>query len=193
MLRSFIAVEVPPHIQQAIARQTASLQRMLPKPVVRWVAAQNVHLTLQFLGDVSPANLDLLAQALQSEAASHPSFAVTAGQIGAFPTPRRPRVIWVGLDAPAALLSLQRGIQTVTARMGYPPEERGFSPHLTIGRVRQNASAAELHMIQSALEGTQVGELGSFSVEAVAVFKSDLQPSGPVYTRLYSLPLAANL
>jgi 2'-5' RNA ligase len=192
MLRSFIALEVPPHIQKVIASQTASLQRTLPRPLVRWVVEHNVHLTLQFLGDVSPANLDLLAQALRSEAAGHPTFEVSVGQVGAFPTPRRPRVIWVGLDAPAALLSLHRGIQTVTARMGYPPEERTFSPHLTIGRVRQNASAAELHRIQAALEGTQVGALGGFRVEAVVVFKSDLQPPGPLYTRLHSLPLAAN-
>lgn len=192
MLRSFIALEVPPHIQKAIAAQTESLQRTLPRPLVRWVAAHNIHLTLQFLGDVSPANLDLLAQALRSEAASHPAFEVSVGQVGAFPTPRRPRVIWVGLNAPAALLSLHRGIQTVTARMGYPPEERTFSPHLTIGRVQQNASAAELHKIQAALEGTQVGALGSFRVEAVVVFKSDLQPPAPVYTRLHTLPLAAN-
>lgn len=191
MLRSFIALEVPPHIQKAITTQTAGLQRTLPRPLVRWVAEHNIHLTLQFLGDVSPANLDLLAQALRTEATGHPAFEASVGQVGAFPTPRRPRVIWAGLDAPAALLSLHRGIQTVTARMGYPPEERSFSPHLTIGRVRQNASAAELHRIQAALEGTRVGALGSFSVEAVVIFKSDMQPPGPVYTRLHTLPLAS--
>ncbi len=190
MFRSFIALEVPPHIQKAITTQTAGLQRTLPRPLVRWVPEHNIHLTLQFLGDVSPANLDLLAQALRTEAAGHPAFEVSVGQVGAFPTPRRPRVIWVGLDAPPALLSLHRGIQTVTARMGYPPEERTFSPHLTIGRVRQNASAAELHRIQTALEETHVGALGNFRVETLVIFKSDLQSAGPVYTRLHAFRLA---
>ncbi len=192
MLRSFIALEIPAPIQQTIAGQTAGLQKALPRPLVRWVAAQNIHLTLQFLGDVSPANLELLAQALRIEAAAHPAFEVSVGGLGAFPTPRRPRVIWVGMNAPAALFSLRRGIQTITARLGYPPEERAFSPHLTIGRVNQNASTADLRRIQAALEKTQVDTLGSFSVQAVTLFKSDLQPGGSVYTRLYTLPLSAN-
>lgn len=189
MVRSFIAVEIPPEIQLAIARNTAALQQALPRPVVRWVSPQNIHLTLQFLGDILTANLEQLAEALRTEAAAHPAFAASVGDIGAFPTPRRARVLWVGLEAPACLVSLLRGVERVTTRMGYPPEARKFSPHLTIGRVNQNASAEDLQRIRVALEQARVATLGAFRVEAVHIFKSDLRPTGPVYTRLYSLPL----
>lgn len=189
MLRSFIAVEIPLEIQQAIARSTASLQKSLPKPLIRWVAPQNIHLTLQFLGDVSPANLERLADALKVEAAAHTAIEVLVVKTGAFPTPRRARVIWVGLEAPAALSALHRGVEAVTTRLGYPSEERRFSPHLTIGRVNQNAAAADLQKIYAVLQQTDIGILGRFQVKAIHLFKSDLSPSGPAYARLYSLPL----
>ncbi len=189
MLRAFIALEIPHFLRQAIAEQTAALRQALPRPLVRWVAPENIHLTLQFLGDVSPTHLDLLIRTLQAEAASHRPCELTIEQIGAFPTIRRPRVIWIGVTAPPALLSLQRGMQAAMSRLGYSPDEKKFSPHLTIGRVNQNASAAELRRIQASLEKTQVGTLGTFRAESISLFKSDLQPDGPIYTCLQRLPL----
>ena len=189
MLRSFIAVELPPEIQKAIARSTAGLQKALPKPLVRWVAQQNIHLTLKFLGDVSNTNLELLAEGLRGEAVQHPAFSLTVGGLGAFPNARRARVVWIGLEAPPGLASLQHGVEGVAARLGYPLEERPFSPHLTIGRVGQGASAADLARIRTALEATPVGQLGEVLVDALHIFKSDLQPTGSVYICLYAIPL----
>jgi len=189
MLRSFIAIEIPTDVQDAMDRSTAALKKALARPLVRWVAAHNVHLTLKFLGDVSPANLELLAQALKFEAGQHASFSLSIGGLGVFPNLRRPRIVWIGIEAPAALQALQRGIEAAAARLGYEPENRPFSPHLTIGRVNQNASAAEVQQIRAALEQTRVGALGAVTVEAVQIFKSDLQPGGAVYTNLYTLPM----
>jgi len=189
ILRSFVAVEIPAEIQNALASSSAPLQTALPKPLVRWVAPQNVHLTLKFLGDVSPANLERLAEALKVEAAEHETFTISVSGLGAFPNPRRARIIWIGLDAPAALLALLRGVEAVTSRLGYASEERPFSPHLTIGRVRQNVSGADLQQVRYALEGTSIGALGTFRVDAVHIFKSDLKPGGSVYTHLYTLPM----
>jgi RNA 2',3'-cyclic 3'-phosphodiesterase len=189
MVRSFIAVEIPAAIQNAIALQVALLKKALPKPLIRWVAPQNVHLTLKFLGDVSPANLDRLAGTLKVEAASHEMFSMPVSGLGAFPTQRRARVLWIGLEAPSALLALQRGVDAATAQLGYPGETRPFSAHLTIGRVAQTASASDLQRIHHALESTKVGILGSVSVRAIHIFKSDLQPGGSVYTLLYTLPM----
>jgi len=186
MLRSFIAIEIPTDVQDAMDRSTAALKKALARPLVRWVAAHNVHLTLKFLGDVSPANLELLAQALKFEAGQHASFSLSIGGLGVFPNLRRPRIVWIGIEAPAALQALQRGIEAAAARLGYEPENRPFSPHLTIGRVNQNASAAEVQQIRAALEQTRVGALGAVTVEAVQIFKSDLQPGGAVYTHLYT-------
>jgi len=188
-LRSFIAVEIPADIHRAIMRSMASMQRALPKPLIRWVESQNIHLTLKFLGDVSPVNLDQLADALKVELASHASFNISVGGLGAFPNSHRPRIIWVGLEAPIALTTLQRTVDTIAARMGYVPEEHPFSPHLTIGRVGQGVTSADLLRIQAAFDATTVGNLGEVHVESVHIFKSDLQPGGSVYTHLYTLPM----
>jgi RNA 2',3'-cyclic 3'-phosphodiesterase len=189
VLRSFIAVEVPIEIQDAIAHSTASLQKALPKPMVRWVAPKNVHLTLKFLGDVSPANLERMADILKIEAAAHGVFSMSVGGLGAFPTSRRARVIWIGLEAPPSLVALQRGVEAASARLGYTREDRPFSPHLTIGRVGQNVTATDLQKIRAALEGATVGSLGMVKVDAIHIFKSDLRPGGSVYTHLYALPM----
>ena len=185
-LRGFIAVEIPSSLQHTIQESTASLRHMLSDDLVRWVPPQNVHLTLKFLGDVSSSNLDLIKQMLTAEAAQHQSFEMQAKGIGSFPNSRRPRVIWIGLQAPAALESLQRGIESASARLGYATDEKSFSPHLTIGRVKQNLSAPEIQRIRSALEQTNIGLLGIVYIDAAHLFKSDLQPSGSVYTRLFS-------
>ena len=186
LLRAFIAVEIPSSLQNTIQESTSGLHKTLSNDLIRWVPPQNVHLTLKFLGDVSSSNLDLIKQMLTAEVAQHPCFEMQAEGIGSFPNSRRPRVIWVGLHAPAVLESLQRGIESASARLGYTSEEKSFSPHLTIGRVKQNLSAPEIQRIRAALEETKIGLLGIVHVDAAHLFKSDLQPGGSVYTRLIS-------
>lgn len=189
LLRAFVAVEIPSGIHQAIEKKTAPLRAALNASLVRWVPAENIHLTLKFLGDVSPASLDLLQQMLCAEVSQHHVFELEFGGLGAFPNPKRPRVIWIGIQAPAGLEALQHGIEAATATLGYPDEERPFSPHLTIGRVKQNVGSAGMQQIRTALEETKVGPLGMARVSAVHLFKSDLRPTGAVYTRLFSAPL----
>jgi RNA 2',3'-cyclic 3'-phosphodiesterase len=189
LLRAFLASELPPALQDSIYNATADLRQALPDGLIRWVPAHNVHLTLKFLGDVSPSSLDLIKQMLTTEAAQFPAFDVQVEGLGCYPNVRRPRVLWVGLTAPAELASLQRAIEAGAARLGYESEERDFSPHLTIGRVRQNASSADLHKIRTALEECRVGLLGRAHVDAVHLFKSELRPEGSIYTRLFTAPL----
>lgn len=188
LLRVFIAIEIPLPIRQAIFAQTESLRDAVG-PLVRWVPVENMHLTLKFFGDVSPASVDLLSQMLTAEATDCAPFEMQIGELGSFPTPRRARIIWIGIQAPAALASLQRGIESAAARLGYEPETRPFSPHLTIGRVRQQVSASDQQQVRAALEQTQVGDLGMAEVTAVHLFKSDLKPTGAEYTCLFSAPL----
>jgi len=189
LLRAFIAVEIPLEIHQAIEKQTAPIRAALNKSLVRWVPTDNIHLTLKFLGDVSPANIEMLAQLLNVEVGQHQPFEMEFGRLGAFPNPKRPRVIWIGIQAPAGLEALQHGIEAATATLGYPPEKRPFSPHLTIGRVKQKVGSTGMQKIRSALEDTRVGSLGTARVTSVHLFKSDLKATGAVYTRLFSVPL----
>jgi 2'-5' RNA ligase len=188
LLRLFIAVEIPHEIQQNIHQETAAIQKEIGG-LVRWVPPGNMHLTLKFLGDVSTPNVDFLTQMLRTEAEGIDCFSFHLAGIGSFPSPKRPRVIYIGIQAPAALVTLQRGIESASRRLGYPSEERPFSPHLTLGRVRQNATAADQQKIRRTLEGIQVDVLGTARVDSVHLFKSDLKPGGSVYSRLYSAPL----
>jgi 2'-5' RNA ligase len=189
MLRSFIAVDIPAKNQEAIQFSIAQLKKTLSIPLVRWVASQNVHLTLKFIGAVSPANLKRCAEAMEREVCGYESFSISIGGLGAFPTPHRARIIWIGLENNPSLRTLLDAIDKVTARLGYPTEQHPFSPHLTIGRIRKNVSREDLAQIGITIEKTMVESLGAFQVDAVQIYKSDLLPDGPVYTRLYSLPL----
>ena len=189
LLRAFIAVELPPEIHKAIESETATLRAALDSSLVRWVPTSNIHLTLKFLGGVSPANVELLTQMLSVEVNQYESFTIKFEGLGAFPNPRRPRVIWIGIQAPTDFEALQHGIEAAAATLGYPAEKRPFSPHLTIGRVKQHAGPAGMQKIRNALEEMEVGALGTVQANAVHLFKSDLKPTGAVYTRLFSAPL----
>ncbi len=188
MLRAFIAVEIPVEIQQNVYKQTAVFRRGI-ESLVRWVPVHNMHLTLKFLGDVSPNNVEFLVQMLRNEAALVPVFDIHLAGLGSFPNLRRPRVIYVGIQAPAALDALQRGIEAAARRLGYESEERPFSAHLTLGRLRQNATAVEQQQIRRAIQDTQVDVFGTARVDSLHLYKSDLNPGGSIYTRLHSAPL----
>jgi 2'-5' RNA ligase len=190
VIRAFIAIDLPLHIQQ----QLAVILEQLRKPeatAVRWVPAQNIHLTIKFLGDVSPANLEILTRILKAEVSRYRPFEIQIGGLGAFPSVRRPRVIWVGVEAPPTLQSLQRSIETETVRLGYPVEERPFSPHLTLGRVAHNASPDEVRKVADGLVNMKVGDLGKATIDHVRLFRSDLQPGGAVYTPLFTTQMVA--
>jgi len=189
MVRTFIAIDIPADLQDAIARQTTNLQNSLPRTLVRWVAARNLHLTLKFLGDVHPADISRLCLGLAEEAGRRQPFMISVGGVGVFPDLRRPRIVWVGLHPPTMLAALQSGIETMATRLGFGPDRRDFSPHLTIGRVQPPPGMEELARIRAAVEGCTFGELETLQVTDVCLFSSDLQPGGPVYKRLYTAPL----
>ena len=190
VIRAFIAISLSPEIYQKLEQVLGALRKQLPGNSIRWVAANNIHLTIKFLGDVSLSSLELLTKALQSEASRHPPFDISVGELGVFPSLRRPHVVWVGVEAPPELAALQHGVEAEMARLGYAPEQRPFSPHLTLGRVGRNASSEETRQIGDVLGKHKVGFLGAFRVRTVYLYRSDLQPGGSIYTRLLTANLA---
>ena len=187
-IRAFIAIELPQVLQEQLSQAIVRLQEQSPR-AVRWVAARNIHLTLKFLGNVSPENITQLTRVIQHESLRYKPFTMHAGGLGAFPSKIHPRVIWVGIDAPPVLLELQQSIDRETDRLGYASEERGFSAHLTLGRVSQHAGPQEVRQIAEALARNTIGDLGTIQVNSLRLFRSDLQPGGAVYTPLYDARL----
>ncbi len=189
IIRAFIAVDISPQLQQALADLIRDLQQRMGNFPLKWVPPENIHLTLKFLGDISVRNLRLIQEMLAREAALYPPFEFSAGTLGAFPNTRHPRVIWVGVQAPQVLYNLQESIERVMARLGYPPDTRPFHPHLTLARMSRTARAEDIRALGLMLRKEQVGYLGSTRVNEVHLYQSDLRPTGAVYTRLFSARL----
>ena len=175
VVRAFIAIELSPEIYERLDQVINQLKDCLSGMPIRWVPAQNIHLTIKFLGDVSVANLEMLENIILSEANCRPPFEVSIGELGAYPSLRRPRVIWVGVKAPPELTDFQRCVETETARLGYTPEKRAFSPHLTLGRVSRNANFEDVKEIGLVLGDCKVGFLGATRIKSVYLFRSDLK------------------
>jgi 2'-5' RNA ligase len=190
--RAFIAIELPSQLQDALEKQTARLRHSLGDDLVRWISTQNMHLTLKFMGNITASHLEFIKQFITQTADSHSQFDLQISGIGSFPNSKRARILWAGIHAPAGLASLQKSLEAGAARLGYENEDRPFSPHLTLGRVRQNIDPAGLQKIRTMLDTIQLGHIGSARVDSIHLYKSELQTSGSVYTKLFSAPLKKN-
>ena len=178
MVRCFIAVDVD---DQAITEKIVKLQGELKSYAdFKSVEPENIHLTLKFLGEISDSQVEKVEEVLKDLEFS--SFSLRFRGVGAFPNPRRPRVIWIGVSEGATEFSeLAKRIDTSLRKLGFPPETRGFKPHLTIARVKRGGGAALSNFIQK----YSLEDFGTLKVDSVKLKKSILTPRGPVYTTLY--------
>ena len=152
-----------------------------------WVAADNLHITLKFLGGIEDTRLSDIADAVGA-AADVRAFDIELRGVGAFPTPTRPRVIWAGAADAPAFAELAAGVDRALVALGFPPEERGFTPHVTLGRVREPRRDPAL---ASALTAGATRPFGMFRVARVSLMRSDLSSRGARYTELHGWPLPA--
>lgn len=192
VIRSFIAIDLPNDLQQSLTQVSGNLGAVLGRKVVRWVDTHKIHLTLKFLGDVSDTNIALIKEIIQAEALTHKVFEISVGGLGVFPNMTNPRVIWVGVEAPDELFNIQRRIESEITRLGYPPEKREFSPHLTLGRVSRSATQKEIRKLNEDLRQQKLGFVGAARVTELHLLKSDLKPDGAVYTKLHTAQLGQN-
>jgi 2'-5' RNA ligase len=193
ILRTFIAVVLDEPLRVALGRVQAQFKRQVPPGSVKWVAADGIHLTLKFLGDTPASRLGEIEAALRAACADFAPFEFIVEGRGCFPNFRRPRVVWVAVrDKGQTLANLQAAIEKRVAPLGWPAEERGFSPHLTLGRVAKGAKPAEEAAVGQVVERSVIEQIGQQQVTAVSLIKSDLRPTGAVYTTLVSVALVGD-
>lgn len=178
-IRAFFSFDIE---DQAIIRQLTKVQKMLLNSGahLKTVKPQNIHLTIRFLGDISPAMVDAIYE--EMEQVSFSSFTVELNGLGAFPKLTYPRVVWAGITKGAdKLIDVFDQLEPRLRGLGFKPDWKGFSPHLTIARVRSGKNKAQLIKLIRELENY---EFGTIKAECFRLKKSDLTPKGPIYTTL---------
>jgi 2'-5' RNA ligase len=178
-IRAFIAFRLDAPVEEAIEQFVARLRPLGSS--VHWVPRSNFHLTLRFLGNEAPSVLiEALAPALSAIAKRTRPFALNAEGVGGFPHLVRPRVIWIGLHGDG-LLELATSVHTAAAEIGFVSDDHAYTPHLTIARVRNPKSLGDL---PSALQAARACLFGTFTIASMALYRSELTATGPIYTEL---------
>jgi len=185
LIRSFLAIEIPRTILKKIEEVQEDLK--LSRADVRWVSPEKIHLTLKFFGNIDESKIEPIVKSIEGQVRTTPPFSLNVRGVGGFPNSKNPRVIWMGLvDGKEVLVSFQKQLERELEKIGFEPEGRTFHPHLTLGRMRSSKGREEL---VERMESHKEEEFGDFQVERVVLFKSDLRPTGPIYTPLREVRL----
>lgn len=183
--RIFVAVPLDETLRDALSDLERRLEAAGAR--ARWVRPETLHFTLRFLGHISDTELRRVQVATRGAADGIEPFAITLAGLGAFPSPQRPQVIWIGVREGADRLSaLARRLEDALARQRFANEPRGFHPHLTLARLKEAGLWSAVDRVLTEFEGVEVG---SMRVEALVVMESLLRPQGPIYTPVEEVPL----
>ena len=184
-IRCFIAIEIPETIQDQLARIQGTLRNQIQK--ASWVKPSNIHLTLKFLGDVDPEDLESIGVAIEGVAIRHRSFSLRIGGLGAFPNFARPRVLWAGAKVGGERVSaLAQDINVALSYCGFSLETKKFNAHLTIARLKEQIDLrpyANQYRQYDRIDGAEM------SVNAISLIQSQLHPTGAIYSTLESYSL----
>ena len=184
MIRSFIAISLDPEIISNIEKTQKQLKTLSAD--VKWVNPRSIHLTLKFLGSVEERDIEKIALGIQNGIKGFKPWSAAVKNVGAFPSLKSPRVVWIGIEDPGGqIIKLQNQIEKEMANLGFEEEERKFSPHLTLGRVRSPKGKNEL--VQYLLDEREQS-FGEIKVDRLILFKSELKPTGAIYTALREFP-----
>jgi len=189
-VRAFIAIDVPSAARQIMAGAIRELADQVPGSV-RWVEPQGIHLTLKFLGDIPAQDTADILAALKSPVQQVPAFSLQLAGLGMFPNARRPRVVWAGVDGQLeALANLQQCVEGVLSEMNYATERQTFSPHLTLGRVRERISPGARRRIIQTMSSASIQTSDPWLVEEIRLFRTTLTPQGSIHTSMGVVPMA---
>jgi 2'-5' RNA ligase len=189
-IRSFIAIELPEEVKGELSQLSRELGKA-KYPFVKWVDTENIHLTLKFLGNIPPGQVAKITEAVKEAVRGKSPFQLEISKLGAFPGVNQPRVIWIGVGGETdRLLELQRDIDSRLVPLGFVPEKQPFVPHLTIARVRENASTDDRKALGRLLASTGFDSQERIAVDSIKLMRSQLTPEGPVYSLLSAVALA---
>ncbi len=178
MVRSFIAIPVPKADIEVLERAVKRLDSEIGGQV-RWVRPTGIHLTLKFMGDIPASTVEKVLEVLPEVAATFSPFEISMSGLGVFPNSRRPRVLWAGLDGDlTTLLALQIAVDQAVEKLGLPKEERPFSPHLTLGRVRRDTNDEQSRKIGYHMSNMELQAVPSWPVARVDLMRTELDPTG---------------
>jgi 2'-5' RNA ligase len=183
-IRCFIAVHLTEEVRKSLADVISELRKS--RADVKWVPAGNIHLTLKFLGSTDEALIPAIRESLSKKLSHYKPFYIKIADIGCFPSEKRPRVIWIGMEGADVLKAIQKDVDAEISKFGFAPDDRPFSPHLTIGRVRSTKNITELIEGFAEFKGVDFGEI---EISSIHVMKSDLKPAGAEYSSLAEIPL----
>ncbi len=189
-VRLFIAIQPPDSAIRALETLQDRLRQADPERVIRWGGGGSFHLTLKFLGDVPTERVSLIGEALSDAVKETPPLVLTLSGVGGFPMSLTPHVVWAGIQGDLDRLNvLQQTVESAIARLGFPREGHEFSPHLTLGRARQDVSRRRLAAFGQRFAMLEIGDLASWQAVAVNLMRSDLRPMGAIHTQLAACPL----
>ncbi len=184
-IRSFIAIELGDKEKRSLELIQNKLKRELPP--VRWVKPATMHLTLNFLGDVEEDLIPRIIESMNSAVRGCRPFRMNLSGIGAFPNSRNPRVIWIGIREESGVLGrLAAELEKLLSGIGIEPEEHPFSPHLTLGRVKERG---DRNVFDGVLTVFKDQNAGGVQVDGICLMRSDLTPQGPIYSALHHVEL----
>jgi RNA 2',3'-cyclic 3'-phosphodiesterase len=183
LIRTFIALPALTEVQQQMADVQSKL--FAAQADVKWELQNKFHITLKFLGSVESRKIDSLSSALAESVKQFSTFEISYDSLGVFPDLHNPRVIWIGTKSNKMALELQSVVESICSDLGFKKEEHAFHPHITLGRVKGTRNIARL---TEAIKTVTFESIQSRCSELL-LMKSDLQPSGSIYTILKSFPL----
>lgn len=191
-IRAFIAIELPDEVKNELSEILYKLKPGREK-AVKWVNPNGIHLTLKFLGNTPEEKIVDITQAItQASSLTYP-FNLELKGLGAFPNLKSPRVVWVGIGGDIPIVAnLQRQIDQSLIPLGFSPEKRDFSPHLTLGRVRDTTSKNERYELGKTIESLRIEGSSSFVVDRISLIQSTLTSSGAIYNQLATIVLDSN-
>jgi len=188
-VRSFIAIELPDEVKAGLSQLQAQLKLGKPSSV-KWVDPSSIHLTIKFLGNIAVDRIPAITRAMEEATKGLSSFQLEVTGLGGFPNLKRVQVVWVGIGGEVDKLGqLQQRIESSLATLGFTAETRPFTPHLTLARLRDQASADERQRFGQLIASTSFGAAYAIKVTSINLMRSQLTREGAIYSRLGSVGL----